>query len=936
MTAGGGDVVVESPRVGPLPGEHFVPVSRPVLSWRVRTDVPDWLQTRAFVRLTRSDQQEEFVVDGPDSVAVPWPFAELRPHERGAVQVRVEGGDGRTTGWSRPAEFTAGFPGPDESPASFIGGPDDDRPVLLRAALDIDRPVRRALLYATALGVYQAEINGRPVDDAELKPGWTSYQWRSTLETTDVTGLLRDGENVVGIRLAGGWFTERWGFRDNAHRFYDGPPSVAVRLHLEYEDGSPAWWDGADDWLHRSAPTVAASLYQGETYDQRAEVPGWSSPGTSAAGWEPAVRRDGGPPTAAPRTAPAVRVTAHRTVTDVLTTPSGKTVLDFGENLVGVLRLRVDGPAGTEVVLRHAEVLEHGELALRPLRNAAATDRLILAGTGPFTWRPTATFHGFRYAQVDGWPGELRPEDFEALVIAGDLEPTGGFSCSSELVNKLHDNVRRSMRGNFLSIPTDCPQRDERLGWTGDIQVFAPTATFLADCSAFLTSWLEDVRLEQDSAGGVIPIVVPAVLSRSPRISEPIAAWGDAITVVPWTLYERFGDEAMLRDNYPAMRAWTGVLAARAGESRLWDSDYQLGDWLDPDAPPDRPGAAKTNPGLVATAYFFRSVQITAEVARIVGTAEEADTYATLRDEIAEAFRRRYVTPGGHMVSDAPTAYALALGFGLVTDDDRVAEMGGRLAELVRASAYRISTGFVGTPLVCDALTMTGHTTAAARLLLQTEFPSWLYPVTMGATTIWERWDSIMEDGTINPGEMTSFNHYALGAVADWLHRVVAGLAPAEPGYRRLLIHPTPLPGLEHAEAWHDTPYGRASSGWRRHENTIDFHVTVPPGAVAHVRLPSTDEIEVGSGQHTWTITAEAAPGTRRTWSLDTDLAEIVDDPQAYATVVNTLAGLDPEQAAAFRKKTRFVHGTTLRLALEKFPRPLVDEVERHLTHSGT
>jgi alpha-L-rhamnosidase len=429
-----------------------------------------------------------------------------------------------------------------------------------------------ALLYATALGVYQVEINGRPVDDAELKPGWTSYQWRSTLETTDVTELLRTGRNMVGIRLAGGWFTERWGFRDSARRFYQGPPAVAVRVHLEYEDGGTAWWDGAGDWRQRPGALVSASLYQGETYDQRTEVSDWSSPGSPATGWEPAVRRDGTAPAAAPRTAPAVRVTAVRPVAEVLTTPSGRTVLDFGENLVGVLRLRVDGPAGTEVVLRHAEVLEHGELALRPLRNAAATDRLILAGTGPVTWRPTSTFHGFRYAQIDGWPGELRAEDVEALVIASDLPPAGGFSCSAALVNQLHDNVRRSMHGNFLSIPTDCPQRDERLGWTGDIQVFAPTASFLADCSAFLTSWLEDVRIEQDANGGVVPIVVPAVLSQSPRITEPIAASGDAITVVPWTVYERFGDEAVLRDNYPAMCAWTDVLAAHAGGGRVEDS----------------------------------------------------------------------------------------------------------------------------------------------------------------------------------------------------------------------------------------------------------------------------------------------------------------------------------------------------------------------------
>ncbi|MFJ8795149.1 family 78 glycoside hydrolase catalytic domain [Streptomyces sp. NPDC102462] len=416
--------------------------------------------------------------------------------------------------------------------------------------------------------------------------------------------------------------------------------------------------------------------------------------------------------------------------------------------------------------LRHAEVLEHGELGTRPLRNAAATDRYVLSGGGEEIWEPKWTFHGFRYVEVDNWPGPFAPEDVTAAVMHTDMARTGDFATSHPLLQRFHENVVWGMRGNFFSLPTDCPQRDERLGWTGDIQIFAPTAAFLYDCDAFLRSWLEDVRLEQRAAGGVVPMVVPAVIPQVPGLLKPVAAWGDAITVVPAVLWERFGDHQTLRDCYASMAAWVEVVQDRAGSALLWEEGLQFGDWLDPDAPPERPGDAKTDAGIVATAYFYRSAQLTAQTAALLGLEADARHFADLAERIAEAFRGAYVTPHGRMMSDSPTAYALAIVFRLV-HDERLQAMGDRLRDLVRAAGYRIATGFVGTPIVCEALTATGHAAAASRLLTRTECPSWLYPVTMGATTVWERWDSMLEDGSINPGQMTSFNHYALGAVAD-------------------------------------------------------------------------------------------------------------------------------------------------------------------------
>src|SRR5690606_24604735 len=440
--------------------------------------------------------------------------------------------------------------------------------------------------------------------------------------------------------------------------------------------------------------------------------------------------------------------------------------------------------------------------------------------------------------------------EVEAEVLHSELRRTGWFTSSHALLNQLHENVVRSMRGNFLSVPTDCPQRDERLGWTGDIQVFSPTASFLFDTRSFLASWLRDLAIEQD-ASGAVPFVVPNVLVEA---SRPAAAWGDAATVVPNVLHERYGDAGVLAAQYDSMRAWTEHVLGLAGETLLWDEGFQFGDWLDPAAPPDDPFRAMTDPGLVATAYLVRSCDLTARAAAVLGRDADARRFAETAERVRSAFGAAYVGEDGALTSPSQTAYALALHFDLVRDPALRERLGDRLAALVAENWHRIGTGFVGTPIVADALTDTGHLETAGRLLLETGNPSWLYPVTMGATTVWERWDSMLEDGTINPGEMTSFNHYALGAVADWLHRTVAGLAPAEPGYRTILVAPRPIAGIDHAEAVLDTPYGRARVAWRRAGGGVVVEADVPANARAVVRLPGTAEETVGSGRHTWTV----------------------------------------------------------------------------------
>ncbi len=553
-------------------------------------------------------------------------------------------------------------------------------------------------------------------------------------------------------------------------------------------------------------------------------------------------------------------------------------LIDFGQNVVGWVRLRVrGGAAGDEVVVRHAEVLADGELGIRPLRTAKATDTYVLAGQAETVLEPNLTFHGFRYADVTGAAEVVQAE---AVVAGSDLRRTGWFESSHDLLNRFHENVVWGMRGNFVDVPTDCPQRDERLGWTGDIQVFAPTASFLFDSAGFLTSWLADLAAEQQKDGSV-PYVIPDVIRRP---GPATAAWGDAATVVPWVLFGRYGDRDLLARQLPSMTAWVDRMAALAGDGLLWTGGFQFGDWLDPAAPPEDPFRAKTDPDVIATAHLARSAEIVALAAEVVGDAERARVYADLAGRVRTAFAREYVTAGGRVLSDAPTGYALALQWALLPTEAQRHAAGRRLADLVRTAGFRISTGFVGTPLMADALTDAGEPDLAYRLLLQTGCPSWLYPVTMGATTVWERWDSMLPDGSINPGEMTSFNHYALGAVADWMHRRVAGLAPAAPGYRRISVRPLPGAALTHASARHLTPYGEASVSWRRADGSLRLDVVVPVGATATVEVPGGPTVEVGPGRHEWTVADPYAPD--RGLPAEPSIRDVLDHRPSWDRVV--------------------------------------------------
>lgn len=801
----------------------------PRLSWQVENAAPAWRSDRYELTLERETGIETVIVHSPEQLLVPWPFTPLASRERVLLHVRL--GDGSS--WSEPSDplpIEAGLLEQSDwvqeliSPAT-IGGLTDGAPLLFRDAQLASEPVS-ARLYLTAHGIVEFTINGRRVGDDVFAPGWTAYEQRLRYRTYDVTEHLQTGRNRLQAVLGNGWYRGQLVWPQNRSSYGDRLALLA-QIEVTYADGSVQVFGTDSGWGAVGSSILFDDFYDGQRRDLRIVD---SPEGKQVDDVEVLGSVSGR--LVAP-SGPPVRVTQTLPAAQLITSPSGRTIIDFGQNLVGWVRLRVSGNAGDEVTVRHAEVLEHGELGIRPLRSAQATCTYILSGRSDEILQPTFTFNGFRYAEVEGVP-DLSLTDVEALVLGTDLEQTGWFESSDARLNRLHENVVWSTRGNFLAVPTDCPQRDERLGWTGDIQVFAPTATTLFDTAGFLSEWLEDLTAEQKPDGGV-PFVIPDVL----RDPDPAAAaWSDAATIVPAALHLAYGDVGVLERQYPSMRAWVEKVRSMVGADLLWTTGGPFGDWLDPTAPPEDAARAQADPDVVATAYFARSSGVLANAAGLLGHQADADEYSDLERRVRAAFISAYVDADGLVRSDCQTVYALAITGDLFDTQRQRAGAGARLAELVIEAGYRVSTGFVGTPLILDALTIAGRADLAHRMLLAEECPSWLYAVSMGATTIWERWDSMLPDGSINPGTMTSFNHYAYGAVADWMHRCVAGLAPASPGYRTVKVRPLVTGDLSSASARHLSPYGEISVSWQLEDDRISLSLSVPYGVTAEVWMP--------------------------------------------------------------------------------------------------
>lgn len=769
---------------------------------------------------------------------------------------------------------------------SFISGTGsteaDDPAAYFRREFEVTGQPLRATLLITALGIVVPYVNGNRIGDEVLAPGWTSYRHRLAVSRYDVTSLLDKGANAVGAVVGEGWAVGALTW-DNLRHNYADRPALYLQLEIEYPDRTEVIT--SDEQFRVGTGGVRANgIYAGETYDARLEPQGWTTTGFDDSDWSSAKAFEWPLATLVIADFPPIRRTEELSPVDLRVTKHGTTIVDFGQNISGWVRLKVSGEAGSTITLRHAEVLTpDGRLEIETNRTAAATDRYVLAGDWVEVWEPQFTFHGFRYVEVEGWPGNLDAEALQAVVVHSDMKRVGWFDTSDDLVSRLHENTVWSMRDNFVGVPTDCPQRDERMGWTGDLNAFSTTATFLYDVRGVLGSWLKDLALEQRESGNV-PHTVPDVMTTP---SSPTALWSDVAVSLPWELYQEYGDPSIIENSYESMAAFIRQVQAQLDDRGLWSSGFQFGDWLDPDAPASNAAGGKTDRYLVATAFLVKTTREMMSTAEILGHAEDAAEFRTMHQRVRDGFRREYVTPAGRVVNETATAYALAIMFGIL-DEGQKQLAGTRLAEITKKSKYRISTGFAGTPLVTEALSSTGQLSTAYKLLLQKECPSFLYPVTMGATTIWERWDSIRPDGTLNSTGMTSLNHYALGAVASWLHRVVGGLQRLSPGWKDVRIAPQPGGGLTWARTGHETPRGRIEVGWSIAADAVTVEVDVPEGTSASVLLPlhpdCAEEI-VGAGSHRWHYPIEEGYGRRPHFTLDTPFVTLAENPEVWASV---------------------------------------------------
>lgn len=836
---------------------------QPVFSWKMVSDIPDTIQTAYRVRVGSWDTGR---VESGDSLFVPYAGPALQPRTAYRVQVEVWDNHGQTA--CAETGFETGLQGPDGFAAQWIADPfEGEHPLpVFETEFAIDTPVTTARLYITAHGIYEAELDGAKLGDAWFAPGWTSYHKRLQYQTIPVdTARLTPGRHTLRVTVANGWYKGALGFVPSPNHYGDRAALLAM---LCLDGRTVATGEG---WRVTTGPVQRAEFYYGEDYDAAAPAAAPRPPLLPELDKQNLIAQEDEP----------VRCVQMLPVVKDFLAPNGEWVLDFGQNITGVVHAKLDLPAGAQVRLRHAESLdENGNFYTGNLSFAKSEDTFRSAGQ-PAEYLPRFTYHGFRYLCVEGLPESQRdPANFTACVLTTDLRRTGQFRCSDERVTQLRSNIQWSQQDNFLEVPTDCPQRSERLGWTGDIRAYGRTALFNSDAALFLKKWLRDLAADQ-SEDGAVPYVVPDVLDAPGQPVSTASFWGDSAVVLPWEIYMASGDRAVLREQYPSMKAWVDYMTAQTGENGLWQTGFQYGDWLGLDAErtglvDERVGA--TDPYLAANVSYADSTRLLAETAALLGYAEDAAHYRALHDSIVEAFRREYLTPTGRMVSETQTALTLALHFGMLTEAQRPAAA-ARLATSVEAHKNHIITGFVGTPFVCDVLSDNGRHDLAGKLLLQDDNPSWLYEVKMGATTIWERWDSILPDGSFNPANMNSLNHYAYGSIGSWMYRRLGGLEPLEPGYRRFRFQPQPVRGITWAECSLDSPYGIIHCAWRCENGRYTLDLTVPANTTAEVHLPEQAEVlTLGSGTHHWEYATATNLAAER-YTMESTLRTVMDHP---------------------------------------------------------
>lgn len=865
-------------------------VARPRLSWRL----PRGTRCQRAWQV-RAGEWDSGRVESAESVLVDVGMPPLASRERRPWRVRVWTDQG-PSGWSDEAVVEAGLLHPEDWTARWIrpaedspGAPGSRPAYVLRHAFPLCGEAVTARAYVTARGVYELVVNGVRVGDAELTPGFTDYRSTLQVQTYDIGPLLVPGDNVVGAVLSDGWFRGVNGMFRDSDCFGDHT-ELLVQVHVELEDGTHTVVGTGSGWRSAVGSLLVADLMGGTVTDLRREPVGWSTPGFDDAAWDPAEVVEGGLGGVVSSPAPPVRRTELRRPLSVYRAPSGAQVVDLGENVVGWVRLAELGPEGTETVLVHAETLSpDGEASQRNLLpdhlppgglevSAGQVDRVISAGRLGEVLEPRHATKGFRYVGVTGAVRDLTPDDVTGVVVHTDLRPTGSFRCSDERLNRLHEVAVRSFLGNAVDIPTDCPTR-ERSGWTGDWAAFVQPAAFLFDVAGFSQKWLRDLASQQ-YPDGVVPNWVPDQLGAATR-EHPLlgpnlgsSGWGDAAVLVPWEAYRAYGDRGLLERQWPSMVAWVerAVRMARDGrhparaaarpepllhEEFLWDTGFHFGEWLEPGVPVGWEELQRADQSAVATAYLRLSSGLLSRVARVLGDEAAADRYATVSQRAREAWQAEFVAADGSVTPDTQATLVRALAFDLVDDELRPA-VAARLAELVRAVGTHLGTGFLATPYLLPVLADAGHLDLAYELLFRDTPPSWLYMLERGATTVWELWEAIDDDGVAHE----SLNHYSKGAVIGFLHRYVAGLRSLDegPGYRRFRVEPRPGGGLTWAEVTHESPYGPIEVGWRVHGDVVRLRVVVPPGTTADVVLPDGRLADVGPGTALFEFPAPKAP----------------------------------------------------------------------------
>lgn len=721
----------------------------------------------------------------------------------------------------------------------------EDRKVhpMIRKVFSLDADIASARIYVCGLGLYELEINGARVGDEYLTPFCNAYDKWIQYQTFDVTHLLHKGSNAVCAMLGNGWYKGRFGFNNFGEEIYGDIFAFLCELVVHYTDGRVETIASDESWKAAPGPVQFSGIYDGEILDARKIIDGYSEAWLDDSSWSYVKQASLTYELLEARRSLPVRIMEERKPVRIIKTPKGENVLDMGQNMVGWIRFKVNAPNGSEIILQYGEELQDGCFYRENLRTAKAEFRYISDGKAAIV-QPHFTFYGFRYVKVEGWPGELCLDDFTGCVVYSDLERTGSIETSNPLVNRLIQNALWSQKGNFLDVPTDCPQRDERMGWTGDAQVFSGTACFNMDVYAFFSKYLYDLYQEQKERNGRVPNTVPTFCmdkkTMDVRLRNGACGWGDAATIIPWNLFLFYGDDSILRQQFDSMKAWVDFIYEQDDGSRLWKKGIHYGDWLALDGPDPFKPIGGTSNEFIASAFYKYSAELVAKAARVLGKEDISLRYQQLAEEVKKAIQDEFFTPRGRLAINTQTAHVLALFMDLVPDEQRN-NIADALKQKLMECNYHLKTGFLGTPYLCRVLSENRYNDLAYTLLINDDFPSWLYEVKLGATTIWERWNSLLPDGRFGELGMNSLNHYAYGSIVEWMYRNMCGINPMEeyPGFQKIRLAPQPNGRIQWAKAVLDTAMGRYQSSWQIQESgLITFEFAIPFNARAELVLP--------------------------------------------------------------------------------------------------